>query len=165
VVRARGEAPRDVRFLRRRRQHHDLRGGESRIAAQPRADLEPAHIRQVDVEEDQLGAHRFGVGESGLAVEGVDHGDALVLERQADEIDHVRLVVGDQDRQHDDRSGQARCQRRPLAATRSFYARASRSPCAAGGAPTGLGNRCAAGVWPWWATSSPRRSALCFAGS
>src|SRR5437870_13924009 len=74
----------------------------------------------MNVEEDQIGSHHLGVCQRRLAVEGVDHGDALVLERQADEVDHVRLVVGDQDRQHDGLPAQARCQGRPSVTTRTF---------------------------------------------
>ena len=92
------EPPRDVGLLGRRGQHHDLGLGEPGIAPQSRAHLEPADVGQLDVEEDQLRPHRLGVSERRLAIVGIDDGNALVFEREADEVDHVRLVVGDQDR-------------------------------------------------------------------
>src|SRR5262245_1073652 len=76
----------------------------------------------MDVEEDQIGSESLGVRQRTRAVEGVDDGDALVFEREADEVDYVWLVIGDQDRQHNDLSGQARCQRRDSARERYLAA-------------------------------------------
>src|SRR5207302_9575198 len=55
VIGPRGETARHVRHLGGGGQHDDLGRGEPRIGPEPRADLEPADVRQLDVEEDQIG--------------------------------------------------------------------------------------------------------------
>ena len=104
MVRARGQPAHDVVVLGRRRQHDDPHRGEARVAPELGADLQTAHVRQVHVEEDQVGSVRLGEGERRLAVEGFDDQDPLVLERHPHELDDVGLVVGDQDRWHRARS-------------------------------------------------------------
>jgi len=65
-----------------------------------RAHVEPAEIRQVDVEEHEIDREGLGDGESRLAVAGLEHLHPIVLEGDAHQLDHIRLVVGDQHGQH-----------------------------------------------------------------
>jgi len=60
------------------------------------AHVEPAEIRQVDVEEHEVDREGLGDGERRVAVAGLEHLHPIVLEGDAHQLDHVRLVVGDQ---------------------------------------------------------------------
>src|SRR5262249_2742413 len=111
---------------------------EPRVLSEPGADLEPADVREVHVEEDQVGEQRFRLGKRRLTVAGVGHADAPVLEREADEIDHMRLVVGDQDRKHRVPSGASAM---PSELALVWPEKTPRPPSEGGGLPTSSGSR------------------------
>jgi hypothetical protein len=95
-----GQSASDVVLLGGRGQHHDVRARRARPLAQATADVQTVHVRQIDVEEDQLGIEVGGERERGGAVRGLHDANAIVLERDAYQFHHVRLVIGDQNGQH-----------------------------------------------------------------
>jgi hypothetical protein len=84
-----------------------VRGREPFIGAQAAADFEPAHVGHVNVEQDQRGREQLGQLEGGGAAGGLHDPHPIVFQRDAYQLYHVRLVVGDQDRCHGCRESQA----------------------------------------------------------
>ena len=59
--------------------------------------VEPAHLRQPEVEHDELGRVVGDLVERGRAVAGVVDREALSFEGGADDVDQVEVVVDDED--------------------------------------------------------------------
>ena len=97
VVRAHLEADDPIHLLRARRQHQDRHVG---VLAQLAADVEPALLRHHQVEHDQRRLPRAGRLQRLLAVGGLEHGEALLLQVHRAELADARFVVGHQDRLH-----------------------------------------------------------------
>jgi hypothetical protein len=69
------------------------------LAPQPRRDLEPVDVRQLDVEEHDIWFEAERLGESRLAVaRGSDEGEAVGLQHPPCDGPERRVVVDDQDR-------------------------------------------------------------------
>jgi len=75
----------------------DRDGGRGRVGLDPAADLEAADVRQVDVQDDQVGPPRHQAQRRG-AVGRLDGGEARVAEDPVDGVALRLVVVDDQDR-------------------------------------------------------------------
>ena len=60
-------------------------------------DLDPVEVRHDDVEEDDVGADLLGLGEGVLAAGRGDDPEALLAQRDGDELRDPGLVIGDED--------------------------------------------------------------------
>ena len=97
IVRAELQADDAIDFLRLRRQHDDRNVPRGHVGLQDLADFEPRHLRQHQVENDERGRFFPRLAESGRAVGGGAQGKAGLPQMQREQIDHVLLVLDDQD--------------------------------------------------------------------
>ena len=67
-----------------------------RQSAQPRRELEPVHVGQQQILENQIGPLPAGKTESGFAIDGLDEIDRFVLEREVHELSRDRVVLDEQ---------------------------------------------------------------------
>jgi hypothetical protein len=81
--------------------YEDMRG--VRVRGKMASRLEPVHVRHADVEQHDVGSPLAGEGKRLDAVAGLgDHLDVLLrLEDHAEPAAHERLVVGDENTDHD----------------------------------------------------------------
>jgi hypothetical protein len=110
VIGARGKPTRHVLCLSRCREHDDLGPAECLALSQRSTNLDPGPIRQVDVEENEIGLKERRERQGPFAVERLEDPNPLVLKRHPNQFDNRWLVVGDQDRVHAASGAQAECQ-------------------------------------------------------
>src|SRR5262249_59730277 len=113
--------------------------GEAVIGAQRATHVEAADVRQVDVEEDEVDGDRLCDGERRAAVAGLEDLDSLVLQRHSHQLDHVRLVVGDENGKHGATCGKARTTRESAIGADLRPSPNDRLPHEAGGVPPSAG--------------------------
>src|SRR5262249_35691226 len=77
--------------------HDDADVARGRVGAQALADLEAADLRHHDVEEDQVGLPGGDLVQRFLAVGGGADVVTAVAEVRLDQLDALRVVVGDED--------------------------------------------------------------------
>ena len=70
------------------------------MLAQPATDLEPTLVGEMDVEQNEIGFRCFGDGDCRPAVAGLENAHTPVFERDAHEVEDMRFVVRDEDREH-----------------------------------------------------------------
>ena len=75
------------------------------------ANLQTAHVGQVDIEEDELWLLAFGGGQGRRSVGGIEHPEPIIFQRDPHQFDDVRLVLDDQHRNHDADVRQGPCPR------------------------------------------------------
>jgi hypothetical protein len=95
VVRAEIQPEDDVLFLPLGRQHHDWHINP--LATQRPAHVETVHLRQHDVEEDQIWLHGGGHVEAALPVAGDVHVESLRAQRIGQAAGQRRLVFDEQE--------------------------------------------------------------------
>jgi len=97
IVGAELEAEHAVQFRRLGGQHDDGDCGGGRVTAQDFADLEPVHLGQHEVEEDQVRGEGAGLLQGLVAVARRDHVKTGATEIEFHQFDGIRFVVHHQD--------------------------------------------------------------------
>ena len=78
-------------------QHQDRDRRGRRIAPEDLADLQAVHLRQHEVEDDEVGPVLPGGGQGARAVPGEDRGEAGLAQLEAQHLEGVGLVVHEED--------------------------------------------------------------------